>query len=392
MGGRGSWETDDEDAVSTDKGEDGDDRAGQIADLAGAMLPWAATSGFIQYGQLLRRSPLDKAGLEAHKGLVSAVWELTGGSLSQSVAKAAMLKVTEAKQFCLGPQDREDCAVTLAKRLRTMLCHVGRVGPTTWLEKNKPGDCTPKRPAAKAACKRPAAGSTPKKDDVKRRAGGASEAAVQPTKTEIEEDSTMAMPDTFLLDSIGNGSCAHGAAKQAAAQASSTASASSASPPAATWIVKYDRALGKAWRQCGSGPREYSSEFRADDGMVVAVFGGQEMRVAGLVADDLEELLKATGRRHSKSASRQASMWKGSKDGKAMRVSLLHSPKEEKASVQIQEKPPKWKQLVQVLVNDKCSAEKAVKIAEQLADAYVAGRCSDAGEFRTMRDDMLRQA
>ena len=93
--------------------------------VAKALVPHASTSGFIQYGEALKRSKIDSVKLteQAHM-LADVILALQGRRLTSGTAQKAIEKVYQAKSFFV--DDEQTAYVVLAKRLSTMLAHYHR--------------------------------------------------------------------------------------------------------------------------------------------------------------------------------------------------------------------------------------------------------------------------
>ena len=112
----------------SDSGDDGDANEDLSFRIGVALIPFATTSGFIQYGSKLKRSPVVASSLEQQAAMVGAVLKILGPCrLSQSTTKAAMGHEFSARPFTFTNDVRADAIEELSKRLRTLVCHYRRV-------------------------------------------------------------------------------------------------------------------------------------------------------------------------------------------------------------------------------------------------------------------------
>ena len=192
--------------------------------LARALMPWASTSGFVQYGTGGKGCPVDGLAMQAQKEMLASVLKALGTRrLTQSTARQAMAEVLKQKGFPLEPSASLEASTELAKRLQTMLSHYKRAKAARqsppWLRDveahiadagvlQQPAAATRKRPAA-FACKRPAAdGAT----------GGSTLAAVTAAPAAAAEAAPAAIAATAAVPAAAGEFPTLAAAAAAAAQ------------------------------------------------------------------------------------------------------------------------------------------------------------------------------
>ena len=108
--------------------------------LATTMMPFVAAPAFIEYGDSMRKSPVDSHVIVKHAELIKALRRVSDDlKFKQSEVMKALDHVHGLRNFCLPPAQKIDWQKTCSARLRTMLCHVRdtmiRKPSTKWLGK-----------------------------------------------------------------------------------------------------------------------------------------------------------------------------------------------------------------------------------------------------------------
>ena len=94
--------------------------------LARAMIPFAETSGFVQYGVGGRECPIDADLLIKQAEMLAAIINVLQSKnrrFSYAVAKRSTQLVFQLKGFQLSKPVMKEAICTIAQRLLTMVCH-----------------------------------------------------------------------------------------------------------------------------------------------------------------------------------------------------------------------------------------------------------------------------
>ena len=125
-----------EDAAAHDAAEVIDEKLPKGA-LSPLLMPHIPTPGSIRYGVDMRESSIESKVLIDKKQMIQDI-RRKAKQVSKKYLKGELEHVYVAKKFSLDPAQKKDWLETVAKRIRTMLCHVSMVESrkpaTKWLQ------------------------------------------------------------------------------------------------------------------------------------------------------------------------------------------------------------------------------------------------------------------
>lgn len=321
--------------------------------VAEAALPFATTSGFVQYNTGSKKATVNGDLLTSQAPLLGAVLRaLRGKRLVESTAKKAIAEVLKQRGFNLDPDDADEAANIQGDRLRSMLSHYKRAKGAKqqppWVESidkevgGKLDVC--KKPAADndtpAQARRVQEASSPllafahtsepstarrscsrsRSPEVRRRLvkKTAAPSAPSPPSGHDAAEHAGELPGDFDLTMplLGPFDCCSGpstfptsssSAPNTMASSSRVAPAAVAAAPAAVPTVRsgWETGVGAWLRVAGQRARNYTKDVFVEDGIVKGRWGADVHVVEGMRPEDVPLALKSITKRKTEFFNKQ---------------------------------------------------------------------------------------